>query len=145
MFKKCLWIVALGLSLVLSQSIFANHCKHGMSKMIESLNLETAQKEKIKPILEQLKSSKKDNWTQMKDLDNQIHQQATSANMDQATVDALIDKKTNLIGNMMKAKIKATNQIYAVLNPKQKEELQNKKKKWEEKMASKFKKCHEED
>ena len=87
----------------------------------------------------------KDNWTQMKDLDNQIHQQVTSDKMDQAAVDALVDKKTNLIGNMMKAKISATNQIFVILTPKQRMDFQNKMNKRDEKIAAKFKACHESD
>ncbi len=145
MFKKCLWIVALGFSLVLSQSIFANPCKEGLKKMVESLDLDSAQKDKIKPIIEQLKASKKDNWTQMKDLDTQMHQLATAATLDQTAINALVDKKTALIGNMMKAKITATNQIYGVLTAKQKTELQSKMDKWEGKMAEKFKDCHSDD
>lgn len=65
--------------------------------------------------------------------------------MDQATVDGLIDKKTKLVGDMMKAKVTAQNQIYSVLNPQQKTELQNKVKKMEDKMAEQFKSCHDDD
>ncbi|OEH48682.1 hypothetical protein lpari_00291 [Legionella parisiensis] len=81
---------------------------------------------------------------QMRDLSKQINQQAESASMDQSTVDSLVDKKTKLLGDMIKAKMTAKNQIYAVLKPEQKTELQNKMKKMEEKMEEKFKKCNDE-
>ena len=147
MYKKFLWVVALAFSFVLSQTAFAdsNDCGKGLKEMVGSLKLEDAQKEKIKPILEQLKSNMKDNWSQMKDLDTQIEQQANSATMDQATVDGLVDKKSKLIGNMIKAKIMAKNQIFAVLNETQKTELQKMMKKMEEKMEEKFKSCHKQD
>lgn len=112
--------------------------------MVESLKLDDSQKSKIKPVLEQLKSTIQNDAAQMKGLHDQLNQQAESANMDQSTVDSLIDKKTKLIGDMMKAKIAAKNQIYAVLTPQQKTELQNKMKKMKEKMEEKFKSCHEE-
>lgn len=136
--------MAFASSLVLAQSTFAHGegCK-SMHKMMESLKLDSAQKDKIKPIMEQMKASKKDNWSQMKDLETQMNQQAMSPTMDQATVDSLIDKKTKLIGNMMKAKITAQNQIFAILNADQKTKLTAMMKKMDEEMAEKFKNCHD--
>lgn len=120
-------------------------CGKGMHEMLESLNLDSAQKAKVKPVLEQLKTSMKDNAAQLQSLDIQIKQQATSDAMDQAAVDALIDKKTALIGNMIKAKISAKHQIFIVMNDKQKAELKKKLEKKEEKMAAKYKSCHNDD
>lgn len=145
--KKILWIVAFAFSLVLSQTAVADSwgCGEGMKKMVESLKLDDAQKAKIKPILEQLKSTMKDNWTQMSGLDTQIKQQVQSANMDQSTVDGLVDQKTKLIGNMIKAKIMAKNQIANILTADQKTQLQGMMNKLEDKIAAKFKSCHEDD
>lgn len=145
MFKKFIWIFALAFSFVLSQSAFSHSgmCGEGLKKMVESLNLDAAQKEKIKPILEKLKTDMKANVDQMKDLRTQMHQQETSATMDQSAVDGLIDKKTKLLGDMMKAKAAAKNQIYNILNEQQKTALQNKWKQVEEKMEAKYKECHE--
>lgn len=145
MIRKFLWIAAVTGSLVLAQSSFADSCRVGLQKMIKSLDLDDAQKAKITPILEQMKASKKDDWSQMKDLDSQINQQVTSDKMDQAAVDSLVDKKTKLIGSMMKTKLVAKNQIFTVLNAKQKTELQNMMTKADEKMAEKFKNCHDDD
>lgn len=69
--------------------------------------------------------------------------QASSSSMDQGNSDALIDKKTKIIGDMMKAKMAAKNQIFSILNDKQRTELQSKMKKAEDKMIEKFKECHE--
>jgi len=145
MYKKMLWVVAVVFSLAISQTAFAWDCGGGIKKMVESLKIDDAQKEKIKPILDEFKSSMKDNWSQMKGLDTQMQQQMDSANMDQSAVDGLIDQKTKLIANMMKAKTKAQGQIGAILTPEQKTELQGKMKKVEEEMAEKFKDCHDHD
>ncbi|KTD60114.1 16 kD immunogenic protein [Legionella sainthelensi] len=147
MYKKIAQTVLFACTLVLSPVVLAHSCGcgEGLKHMVSSLKLDDNQKAKIKPILEQLASTIKNDASQMNDLDQQLQQQAESANMDQATVDSLIDKKTKLIGDMMKAKVTAKNQIYAVLNPQQKTELQSKMKKMEEKMADQFKSCHDDE
>ncbi len=143
--KSLLWIIAATFSLVLGQASFAEsrHCGEGMKKMIEKLQLDATQKAKIMPVLDQLKTTMQANWSQMKDLRMQIHQQIQSDSMDQATVDGLIDKKTKLMGDMMKAHVNAKHQIYMLLNPQQKTTWQNMVKKWQDKMASKAERCME--
>lgn len=147
MYKNILGIVAVAVSLTLSQSAFAHSwgCGEGMKAMVESLKLEDAQKEKIKPILEQLKSSMKENGTQMHDLEVKINEQVDSATMDQSVVDGLVDQKSKLIGNIMKAKAVAKNQIMMILNPQQKMDLHAKMKAVEDKMVAKYKSCHDQD
>lgn len=147
MYKILTGALAIAFSLVLNQSVFADSwgCGEGMKQMIESMKLDKEQKDKIKPIMDQLKSTMRESGTQMKDLDMQINQQSVSADMDPATVDGLVDKKAKLIGDMMKAKITAKNQVLAVLTPKQKIELQNMMQKLEEKMAKKYASCHQDD
>ena len=145
MYKKLLGIAAVAFSFALSQTSFAHSsfCGEGLSKMVESLKLDDAQKEKIKPILEQLKSTAQTTWPQMKDIRTQLDQQVTSATMDQGTVNGVVDQKTKLIGDMIKAKIAAKNQIYNVLNDQQKTTLQTMMKNAEEKMEAKLKDCHD--
>ncbi|MBA2653391.1 MAG: Spy/CpxP family protein refolding chaperone [Tatlockia sp.] len=147
MLKKLIAVAVLAVSFVLSQTALADSsiCRESLQKMVESLKLDDAQKEKIKPILEQLKTTMQGSWSQMKDLRTQIDQQANSATMDQNAVNGLIDQKVKLIGEMMKAKFAAKNQISTILNEQQKTELQDKMKKMEEKMAEKYKDCHDDD
>jgi protein CpxP len=64
--------------------------------------------------------------------------------MNESTVNSLIDRKTQLIGDMMKAKITERSKICAVLNPQQKTEWQNKMKQMNGKWISKFKNYQEE-
>ncbi|KTC88229.1 MULTISPECIES: Spy/CpxP family protein refolding chaperone [Legionella] len=147
MYKKILGIMVFAFSLVLGQAAFADseHCGEGIKKMVESLNLDDSQKAKIKPILDQLKSTMADKAGQMDNLRKQISQQVQSATMDQSTVNGLVDQKTQLIGDVMKAKLAATNQILNVLNDQQKAQLHKKMQEVEEKWAEKFKSCHDDD
>lgn len=145
--KNLLWIVAVTFSFVLGQTAFAHseHCGDGLKKMVEHFNLDAAQKAKVMPILDQLKTTLKASGSQMRDLRVQINQQVQSDNMDQSTVDGLVDKKTKLIGDMMKAKISAKHQIFTLLNAQQKTAFQNRVKKLDEKMAAKFANCKAQD
>jgi periplasmic protein CpxP/Spy len=147
MYKKIIQTASFACALVLSPVVLAHSwgCGEGLHKMVESLKLDDSQKAKIKPILDQLKTTVKNDGSQMKDLDQQLNQQVDSANIDLSAVDSLIDKKSKLIGDIMKAKITAKNQIYAVLNPQQKTELQDKMKKMQEKIVAQYKSCHDDD
>jgi protein CpxP len=145
MFKKSLWIITFVSSLMINQMVFADSsvCGESLSQMVQSINLDATQKEKIKPILDQLKSTLKASGSQMDASVSQIRQQVNSTNMDQEKVNSLVDEKTKLIGDVMKAKIMAKSQIFSILNPQQKGKLQDMIKKSDEKMAAAFKKCHE--
>lgn len=141
--NKFLCISALVLSL-LGGKIFAGSCACGgnIQSMLETLKIETAQKERIKPILEKLKSNIKGSSSQMNALDTKIEEQVNSATMDEPKTRALIDEKSKLIGDMIQAKAVAKNQIFAILNPQQKTEFQNMIKTREDKIATEFKSCH---
>lgn len=147
MFKKILLAVVVAFSFIACQNVFAEGwgCGEGMKKMVGSLSMDAAQKEKIKPILEQLKSSMQTNITQMKDLHTQITQQVQSDTMDQSAMDNLIDSKTKLIGNMMKAKIMAQHQIFMLLTPVQKAKYNSMLQRVEAKWAERGKRCDAQD
>lgn len=146
MLNRTIRIFTLIFAFSLSQFAFADHhwqCREGLDKLVQELNLDDSQKAKIKPIVDQFKATMKDNGQQLDDLAKQIHQQVKSADFDESTVDSLIDKKTALLGNIMKAKVAATHQILTVLNDKQKAMLQSKMEKIEEKIAEKYQSCHD--
>lgn len=147
MYKKLASIIILCCSFVFCQAVFADDgiCRQGLKKMVESLNLTDDQKAKIHPILDQMKSTMKDSGSQMDGLESQIRDQMNSTTMNQDTVNGLVDKKTALIGTMMKARINAQNQIFGILTADQKSQLQQMMKAEEDKMASKFKSCHDMD
>lgn len=145
--KKYLLVAAFAVSLVTGQAALASshECGDGLKRMVESLHVDAAQKAKIKPILEQLETGMKEQGSQMKDLRTQISQQVQSDTMDQATLDGLIDKKSKILGDMMKAKSSAVHQVFTMLTPEQKAKFQSMVKGMEEKMAEKYKSCHEDE
>eukprot|EP01012_Entosiphon_sulcatum_P001562 TRINITY_DN10298_c0_g2_i11.p2 TRINITY_DN10298_c0_g2~~TRINITY_DN10298_c0_g2_i11.p2 ORF type:complete len:148 (-),score=23.82 TRINITY_DN10298_c0_g2_i11:1359-1802(-) len=145
--KKILGMMVVFFALILGQASFADSldCGKGIKDMVSSLNLDAAQKEKIKPILDQLKSTVSDKAAQLDSLRKQMSQQLSTASMDTSSMDALVDQKTKLIGDLIKAKLAAISQIMGVLNDTQKGQLQKKIQAFEEKMTDKFKKCHNED
>jgi periplasmic protein CpxP/Spy len=143
MYKKIVGIVALTSSLLFSQGVLAHSwsCGKGMKEMVSDLKLNNDQKAKVDTIMSQLKANMKTTWSQMGDLEKQIHQQVISDKMDTSTLNGLVDQKAKLIGDNMKAKLTAQNQIMAVLTAEQKTTLQNKLQAREDKIAAKFKKC----
>lgn len=146
MFKKLFWVAALSCSLMVSGAFAkSGMCGKRLDAMVQSLKLSDEQKAKVQPIIDQLKSTMKSSAAQMKDLSNQLDQQVQSATMDLSVVDGLVDKKAKMIADAMKAKFAAQGQIFAVLTPEQKTQMQGMIKAQHEKMEAKYKKCHDED
>lgn len=146
MYKKIIGLIFLSFAFLLTQTASANSsCGEGLRHMIESLNLSADQKTKISPLLDQLKTTIKNSASQMKDLDMQMNQQMMSGTTDQSSVNGLIDQKTKLIGDIMKAKAAAKSQIMPILTEQQKAQLQEKMKTIELKMVEKYKNCHDDD
>ncbi|MBA4696169.1 MAG: Spy/CpxP family protein refolding chaperone [Legionella sp.] len=100
-----------------------HHCLFHMKKMMHELNLDKAQQDKIKSIKDELKVSQKSNWDQMRGLHKQVHEIIQSNTLDNAKLDQVVDQKKELLGRMMKAHITAKQQMYNVLNDKQKAKL----------------------
>lgn len=147
MLKTLFRTVLFTLALVTTQTALADAfgCGEGMKSMLATMKLEQAQIDKIKPVLVHFNSDVKDTANMMKPLDIQISQQGLSDKMDPKVLSDLVDKKAKLIGNMMKSKIIAQNQILAILTPEQRQQMQVMIKRLEDKIASKFKSCHLDD
>ncbi|MDP3561009.1 MAG: Spy/CpxP family protein refolding chaperone [Legionellaceae bacterium] len=147
MYKQFLGIVSLACTLVFSQAVFADEwgCGEGLKHMVASLKLDDAQKAQIEPILEELKNSHHETGLELRDIETQLHQQIYAVDMDQSAVNSLIDKKTKLIGDMIKTKVVAQNKIFAILNPEQRSQLQEMIKNLKEKIAAKYKSCAEQE
>lgn len=149
---KILTIVALTFSLFGVQPIFAdtatqttqscNCCVGGMGQIVKSLNLSADQQARMKAIKDQLKSDTKSTWDQLSDVRGQIHALIQSDQVDEAKLDSLIDKKVELLGKGIKAKIKAKNQMYHVLTAEQKTQFQSLLKQQIEKRKQLYKNCH---
>ncbi|WP_051546150.1 Spy/CpxP family protein refolding chaperone [Legionella lansingensis] len=106
--------------------------KERMKEMMQSLNLDSSQQAKIKAIKDQLRQSQQSNMQQMKSIRSQIHDLITSGTMDESKLNSLIDQKKELLGQMIKAKIKAKQQIYNVLNDQQKSQFKQMLQQWEQ-------------
>lgn len=147
MYKKLIGSAVLAFSLAASANVFAAcGCPtEGFRKMVDSVNLDATQKEKIKPIMENLRTSMKSNVESLKDINSQLKDQVTAATYNESAVSGLVDKKTQILGTMMKAKMLAKSQVYALLTPEQRTMLQTKMKALREKMEERFQSCHAEE
>ncbi len=111
--KQLLAIAALASSLLLNQvaSADSSFCKQSLSDMVKSIKLDDTEKSKIQPILDKLKTGLKSAGEQMNSLEPQIKQAVNSPNMDEGKLQGLVDQKTKLIGDVMKMRLMAENQI----------------------------------
>ncbi|KTD51754.1 16 kD immunogenic protein [Legionella quinlivanii] len=116
-------------------------CSHAQrwQEMVQTLQLTQDQQDKIKAIKDNAKSAMKANWTQMKSIREEMKALVMSPTLDQGKLDALVQQKTTLIGNMMKTKITMKNQIYNLLNDQQKQQYQTLMTQWETKKREFFK------
>ncbi|WP_078767346.1 Spy/CpxP family protein refolding chaperone [Legionella maceachernii] len=100
-------------------------CKEAKFKqMINSLHLSSDQQAKINAIKEQAKTTMQANHQQIKALRSQLNQLVESDNMDESKLDSLINQKKELMASMIKTKMMAKHQMYAVLNTQQKAQFQ---------------------
>lgn len=141
--KSMLGIAVFIFALVFGQSVFAHSsmCEGKMKEMVKSLKLNAEQQKKIEAITTEFKSSQKDNWNSMKASHDAIMQQVQSDSMDKSKLDEAIDQQAQQIGSVMKAKAMMKNQIYVLLDAKQKAEFVKMMKMHEDKMKDMFKKC----
>lgn len=107
-------------------------CGHKMDDMMSSLKLDDAQKEKLKALKDQAKENMKANWAQMKEIRSQMDALVDSDTMDEAKVDSLINQKKELLATMMKSKAMMRHQIYTIMSPQQRTQMQNMMKQWKE-------------
>lgn len=139
MMNRLIAIPTLVLTLSFSQFAFAEHegpfasCMDGVYK---KLDLTPEQTNKIKAIKDQVVTGMKDKELQMKALHNQLKDLVRADAMDQSKLDALVNQKKELIGEMMKNKIMTRFEIYHLLTAKQKETFTSSVDMCEQKMIS---------
>lgn len=145
MFKTRLLTIAACFSLLLTSVVSADqsscHCKGRMSDLFKQLQLDTNQQAQIKAIRDKNKDAMKANWQQIKSLRSQLKALATSDKLDESTLNKLADQKAALMSSIMKAKIASKNQIYNILNDKQKQQFQTMMKQWEAKRMMRKQQC----
>lgn len=131
MLKKLIVLPALALSLFTVQPVFANHydhknncqCQKSMSSMVQQLDLTSEQTAKIKAIKESSRETVKADIQKLRELRKQMHELVTADQLDEAKLNDLVNQKTSILSSLMKTRIMTKNQIFQVLNEKQKEKL----------------------
>ncbi|MCW8443694.1 Spy/CpxP family protein refolding chaperone [Fluoribacter gormanii] len=135
--KKLIWLATLALVLSLGQPSFAcigdlKHCNshHQFDKLAQELNLSADQKAKLKAYKEKAKVDFKENYAQLRLLRSQINSLVKTDKIDEAKLDALIEKVNKIRASMLKSKIMTQHQMFALLNDNQKAKFLELKKKW---------------
>jgi Spy/CpxP family protein refolding chaperone len=122
------FLLALGLSL---PALACHHdgmknkpCKCSMGKAWgHKLNLSDKQKKDMMNIRNQYKSQMQSLRQSMRELRKEMRAIIQSDTLDQKKIDALIEKKKDLVSNKMKLKIMMKHQMYKLLNEDQKMKL----------------------
>lgn len=107
-----------------------SYCKMDMKKMLESLNLSQEQKAKIKEIKQNVAKMKDEDKQALADNDKKIKELIVSDNLDENALGNLVQQKMDVIGKLIKAEIKAKNDMFKVLDAKQQEKFKEIVKKW---------------
>ncbi|KTC97981.1 Spy/CpxP family protein refolding chaperone [Legionella erythra] len=146
MFKKLLIAIIACVSFLSLQIASADQagncpCKGRLSEMFKDLQLDANQQAQIKAIKDKNKEAMQASWKQMKELRGQLKALVTSDKLDEATLDKLVSQKAALMSSITKAKISTKNQIYNVLNDKQKQQFQSMMKQWEAKRMMHRQQC----
>lgn len=143
MLKQSLAIVLFLITYLFNPTAFASQweCGENLKALIQTLNLTPVQKEQVEPILVNLSSIVKTKAADLDVIDQKIDKQVYSGTIDDS-ITLEVDNKTQLIGDIIKAKLMAKKQLFALLDDKQKTLLQQKMKQLQDKFTAKYKQCH---
>ncbi|HHF7365349.1 TPA: Spy/CpxP family protein refolding chaperone [Legionella bozemanae] len=137
MSKKLLWLSIIAFVLTFGQLSYAcigdsKHCNshHRFDRLAQELNLNADQKAKLKAYREKARASLKESYAQLRLLRKQINSLLKAEKIDEAKLDALIEKVNRIRGSMLKTRIIIQHQMFALLNDKQKAKFLELKEKW---------------
>lgn len=133
--KKTIWLSALAFSVLIGQNAIA--CDSGCSgstehklhawhmdkhfeKMVGKLDLTADQKNKIKAITDQAKTSMKPKFIEMRTISMQLNDLAKESVLNEGKMQDLITQKEKLVGEITKMRVMTRYQINQVLDAKQK-------------------------
>ncbi len=134
--NKIIWLSAIALSMSINQVSFAEtHHYHYMTseryeKLTQKLDLSPEQKTKINSIVSTTKASLKSKYKDMRGIQKQLNELADSNKMDESKVNALINKKKELVGETSKLRITSRHEIYSILTEPQRAKLSAMIAKW---------------
>lgn len=93
-------------------------------RMFEKLNLTEQQKSQIEAIKNQYKEGMKAQFEEAKKLRKQMKDLVKADRVDENQLNQLVNQKKEIMGALLKSKIRMKNQIYHVLNEEQRKQYQ---------------------
>ncbi|MCE0723846.1 MULTISPECIES: Spy/CpxP family protein refolding chaperone [Legionella] len=135
--KKFILLSTIVLALIFGQPSFAcigdsKQCNshHQFDRLAKELNLNADQKAKLKAYREKARASLKEDYAQLRLLRSQINSLVKNEKIDEAKLDALIEKVNKIRGSMLKTRIMIQHQMFTLLNNQQKAKFLELKEKW---------------
>lgn len=148
--KNICGIAVFVFSMILSQSIIAASQDNGedswwcpvrIKNISDTLKLDDKQLAQLNDINTKLDTTMKSRREQLKTLRGQINDLVIDDAMDQSKLDGLLNTKTQLISEMIKAETLTLHQVYGVLSKEQRAQYLKIMQEWEENTSSKYKSC----
>lgn len=140
--KAIIWISSILFVFVVGQPVFADDTQamqgqqQGMKhrdpfhRMLSNINLTDEQKIKVQAFRKKLRDQFEENRAKMKSINTEMGNLIHSDKMDEKKLDDLIAQRTQMMAGMMKNMAIMRNQIYNMLDAKQKEQLKTMRAKW---------------
>lgn len=141
--KSLFTAFVMAMSLLLGQFAFAGGCMydHDMKGVLSSLKLDDKQKMGIENMLKQAKVSLKDQWNTLHGLQQQISDMVLSSDMDMTKLNGLIDQRSKVMAEVMRARIDMKHQMFMMLNPEQQKMFKNMMQERHEAFMKKIESC----
>ncbi len=136
--KKLMWMPAVLFSAVVAHMPVANaadgmaHCEY-LEKIEKKLDLSAEQKSKIKEIHDKARDTIKADVVKARDIHAQINEQIKAGGKDSSKLDDLVKQETDVVSDIIKARIAVRLQVYDVLTDAQKQKFAGMVSKWEAK------------
>jgi Spy/CpxP family protein refolding chaperone len=126
MIKKHRLLIVLASLFFICQVAFSKsyECGDSIKEIGSYLELDKDQLKKIDPILKKLKKIIHDRAIKIRGLNKEINEKIASELMDENNMKRLIDRKSKLITEVIKLKVKTSHKIYIFLRKKQKVKYQ---------------------
>lgn len=111
----------MAMSLLMGQFAFAGGCmfNHDMKGVLSSLKLDDKQRMNIEKMVDQTKMSLQGQWVTLHNLDQKISDMVVSSNVDTTKLNSLVDERSKLMSQVMRARVDMKHQVFMMLSPEQ--------------------------
>lgn len=113
----------------MDKSVMMEH-RDSFDKMMGKLKLTDDQKSKMQALKDKVSESFKDNKAKLMAVQTEINNLIYSDSMDEKKLDDLLNQRTTMLTGMMKNMSMVRNQMYSILDAKQKEQLKSMRAEW---------------